>query len=165
MSVMLYDLTGFDGLPSQEGDERGLPAGVEFVSLREIPAGPAAIVRWRSFARMVFRAATAFDPPLPLTVSDRQHILIAQAGHECTGLSIIEPEGRIGFDMLTWIEAPWRHQGIGTVMKYHAVRNARRAGITALWARGDTRSVAFYKALGVAPAAGFTTGLRRDLPD
>jgi hypothetical protein len=30
------------------------------------------------------------------------------------GLSIIGPEGRFGFNMLTWVGAPWR-QGIGTV--------------------------------------------------
>jgi hypothetical protein len=51
----------------------------------------------------------AFDPPLPLTVSDRQHVLIAQAGQDSVGLSIIRPEGRFGFDMLTWVEAPSRY--------------------------------------------------------
>ena len=91
MPAMLYDLTVSDRLPSREGGRRGLPA-LEFVSLRELAAGPAA-----------------------------------------------------GFDMLTWVEAPWRHQGIGTAMKYHAVQNARRAGITALWAAGDARSVAFFE--------------------
>jgi GNAT superfamily N-acetyltransferase len=163
MPAMLYDLTISDRLPSPAADRRGLPAGVEFVSLRKVAGGPAADVRSRSFARMAFRAAAAFDPPLPLTVSDRQHVLIAQAGQDCVGLSIIEPEGRFGFDMLTWVEMPWRHQGIGTAMKHRAVQNARRAGITALWAPGDARSAAFYKSLGVAPAAGFTTGLPRDL--
>jgi GNAT superfamily N-acetyltransferase len=166
MSAMLYDLTVFDRVSSRASDGKGLLlAGVELVSLREIAAGPAADVRSRSFARMVFRVAAAFDPPLPLTVTDCQHVLIAQAGQDSVGLSIIGPEGRFGFDMLTWVEAPWRHQGIGTAMKYRAVQNARRAGITALWAPGDARSVAFYKTLGVAPAAGFTAGLPRDLPD
>jgi GNAT superfamily N-acetyltransferase len=162
---MLYDLAVSGRVSSRASDGESLPAGVEFVSLRGIAAGPAADARSRSFARMVFRAAAAFDPPLPLTVSDRQHVLIALAGQDSVGLSVIEPEGRFGFDMLTWVEAPWRHQGIGTAMKYRAVQGARRAGITALWAPGDTRSVDFYKALGVAPAEGFTAGLPQDLPD
>ena len=141
MSAMLYDLTISDRLPSPAGDGRGLPAGVEFVSLREIAAGAAAAARSRSLARMLFRVAAAFDPPLPLTVSDRQHVLIALAGRDCIGLSIIEPEGSFGFDMLTWVEVLWRHQGIGTAMKYRAVQNSHRAGITALWAPGLPREL------------------------
>jgi GNAT superfamily N-acetyltransferase len=165
MSAMLYDLTVFDRVSSRASDWENLPGGVEFVSLREIAAGPAAGLRSKSFARMVFRVAAAFDPPLPVTVSDRQHVLIALAGQDSVGLSVIEPEGRFGFDMLTWVEAPWRHQGIGAAMKYRAVRNARWAGITALWAAGDTRSAAFYRSFGVAPAAGYTTDLPQDLAD
>lgn len=165
MPATLYDLTVSGRLPSPAGDSRGLPAGVEFASLRGLATGLDAGVRSRSFARMLFRVAAAFDPPLPLTVSDRQCVLIALAGRDCAGLSVIEPEGRFGFDMLTWVEAPWRHQGIGAAMKRRAVLDARRSGITALWAPGDTRSVAFYKSLGVAPAAGFTAGLPQDLPD
>ena len=165
MSAMLYDLTVFDRVSSQASGGESLPAGVEFVSLRQIAAGPAAGVRSRSFARMAFRVAAAFDPPLPLTVSDRHLVLIAVAGQDSVGLSVTAPEGRFGFDMLTWVEAPWRHQGIGAAMKCRAVRNARWARITALWAPGGRRSAAFYKSLGVAPAAGFRTDLPQDLPD
>ena len=165
MSAMLYDLTISGRLPYLPVGRRGLPADVEFVSLREVAAGPVAAVRSRSLARMLFRVPAAFSPSLPFTLSGRQHVLIAQAGPDCVGLSIIEPDGRFGFDMLTWVETPWRHQGIGTAMKHRAVQNARWSGITALWAPGDTRSVAFYASLGVAPAAGFTAGLPQDLPD
>jgi hypothetical protein len=95
MSAMLYDLTVFDRVSSRPSDGKGLlPADVEFVSLREIAAGPAADVRSRSFARMAFRVAAAFDPPLPPMVSVRQHVLIAQAGRTASGCRSSGPRAR-----------------------------------------------------------------------
>ena len=114
-------------------------------------------MRSRSFAAMLSRIVEAFEPPLSLTVSTRQHVLIALGDHDSVGISIIEPEGEVGFDMLTWVGPPWRHLGIGMALKDLAVQNARRAGISALWAPGDTRSTAFYMTLGIGLAEGLTS--------
>jgi hypothetical protein len=157
VSAMLYDLTIIDRASSGASDKKSPAAGVEFAVLQELHVGPAANVRSRSFAAMLSRIVAAFDPPLPLTVSTRQHVLIAEVGHDSVGLSIIEPEGEVGFDMLTWVDPPWRHLSIAVALKYLAVQNARRAGISAMWAPVDTRSTALSMTLGIGPAEGFTS--------
>lgn len=102
---------------------------MEFIALKEISAAAA---RELSFIDTLTRLSEAFTPPLPLVIASRQHILVALVDDQSAALSIIEPDGDIGCDTLTWVDLAWRHLGIATLLKRQAFQNARQGGITGL---------------------------------
>ncbi|MGH3374967.1 MAG: GNAT family N-acetyltransferase [Actinoallomurus sp.] len=123
---MLYDLTSINQ------SQLSTVVGVEFIALKE-----------RS-------------PPPPLVIPRRPHILVALVDDQSAALSIIEPDGDIGFDALTWVDPAWRHLGIATLLKRQAFQNARQGGIAGLWASDDAGSAPFYESVGIRPVPDLT---------
>jgi len=141
---ILYDLGGFiqevDPFPTVQP---------QFTSTTVIGSGP--IERDKSFSNML---GLVIDELQLTSLSFRGSDVVTLAWDVdvCVGLSIIQRDGAVGVDALTWIHPMVRHCGLGTAMKAHAIHEAMRAGVEQLRGNADVASIAFYGLLGIRPA-------------